>query len=102
MDPDPQSAPVQLLDARFDADASAIVVSAVIPDRVAEGSCLLTITSAFGVDGVTAPAVPDASVTYCASVTVPVASASEGPWSFELRYTDDTSSGSIAGTVDSR
>ncbi len=100
--PDPQTAPLQLLDASYDSSSASIVVSAVVGDRVAEGDCILTVTNQQASETATVPAVADATVTYCASVSVAIPNGAQGTWDYDLVYRDSISSGSVKGTVQVR
>ncbi|MEO6826818.1 MAG: hypothetical protein ABI255_04290 [Microbacteriaceae bacterium] len=94
------TANVQIANARYDQGTSAIVVTAMVTDRISStGTCALEASSGSASLTTQAAAVADATVTYCGPLAVTVPPGSSGTWSISVSYTDGPINGLIAGKV---
>lgn len=81
-------ATLQVTSAGYDTSAGAVVVRALLPERVEEdGTCTLTLTSGGAKATGSRPAVPDAQSTSCGAISVPAAELDSGRWEAVVTYT---------------
>jgi hypothetical protein len=96
----PAAVTVQIVNSKFDQPTGSVVATAIVTDRVSnDGLCTLTATQdAKSVDVHTA-GVADATVTYCANLTVALPAGASGTWSVTVAYDEADSHGEATSQV---
>lgn len=108
--PDPSPAPtapkagipvnVQLVNARYDVNQSAIVATAMVVNRISStGTCALQTSLGGRSLSAQAGSTADATVTYCGPLTVVVPPGGSGNWSISVSFTDGAFQGRATGEV---
>lgn len=91
---------LQVLNARLDSTGNTITVAAMITDRISNaGHCSLTVVAAGQTHRTEGPAMADASVTYCGTLSVALPQGEIGPWDYTVEYTEAGYRGVFSGVV---
>ncbi|WP_139256773.1 hypothetical protein [Herbiconiux ginsengi] len=94
------TANVQIVNTRYDPAGRTLSAAAMITNVIsATGTCTLTATQGDLSATAQAPAVPDASVTYCGDLTVVLPEGASGSWTATVDYDDGTAAGSASMEV---